>query len=171
MELICSVVVQCLYKNQVDLLINFKSWFDVPTITFEKISEDFHVLFKKAKLQPVIYSIVDKNLNKIKCEILPYCVFCLLFHCVRGSQPSSRCQSCNLQVDASQSCTRFFVDDEVCAAEIKNEFHFYLNKNTSSSLNKMYEEWNRTRYFLDLHCIVSDIVRASCNKDYGCLFF
>ena len=71
-----------MHKNYVDTLVNFDLWFNALTVIFEKLFEDFCGMFKKARLQPVVYSIVDKNFNKIKCKMLPYRVFCHLFHYV-----------------------------------------------------------------------------------------
>ena len=65
----------------------------------------------------------------------------------------------------------FFLDDEFFASEIKKQFNFYLNKNTPSRSSKLFEEWKRTRYCLDLYYVVSDFVQKYGNMNCECLFF
>lgn len=93
--------------------------------------------------------------------MLPFCVLCYLFCCDRGLQPASRCQI----------STRLFVDGKELAKEIQRNFLFYLNINTSSSLNCLFQDCNKRSYSVDIYYIISDFVQLPANENDGCVFF
>ena len=48
-------------KAMVATFVNFDSWFDIVTITFEKFNDDVRQLFLKCRLELVVYTLLEKN--------------------------------------------------------------------------------------------------------------
>lgn len=109
------------------------------------MSKDFGLKFKKMRIQSIAFKLVDRKLNRLEFELLPYRVFCHLFF-VRGYQSLKR----------YQCCTRFFIDDPEFGQEIINKkFNLCLNSGLSESVRGLRLESNRISNFLILLLIIA----------------